>query len=140
MDKNKHEFGTTSLGNWDDKEVLESTELLNSEPLTEETALEKKSDSKIHEAVLEALYQAAEVDASDIQVSVNEGTVLLKGYINSRLGRRTASEVIREVEGVIEVKNAVWVKNATGLISPEDDDAYVSESTRGLINNRTGLN
>lgn len=138
--KNKHEFGMTSLGNWDDRDVQKSTDLLEGTPLTEETAPLRRADGLIYEDVWECLYQAAEVDASEITVSVNEGVVSLKGFINSRLGRRTAAAVIKEIAGVIEVKNDLWIRNPVGLISPLEDDMYEPKTTRGLVNNHTGLN
>jgi hypothetical protein len=139
MGKNKHVFGSASLGNWEDIDVMERADLQKGKPLTEETAPLRRSDAVLYEDVWECLYQAADVDTSEIKVSVIEGTVILTGFINSRRGRRTASGLIKEIAGVLEVKNELWIRNPVGLISPVEDDSYQPRTTRGLINNHTGL-
>ncbi len=139
MGKNKHVFGSISLGNWEDVAVKESADLHRVKPLTEETAPLRRSDAVLYEDVWECLYQAVDVDTNEIKVSVKEGTVTLAGFIHSRRGRRTASDLIKEIAGVLEVKNELWIRNPAGLISPEEDDSFRPRMTRGLINNHTGL-
>jgi hypothetical protein len=136
----KHHFGSTTLGNWNDGEVLKGSKAQEDSPQTEENTPIRRSDSLIYEDVWESLYQAAEVDASEIEVHVSEGSVVLKGFINSRLGRRTASSIIKDIAGVLEVKNQLWIKNPIGIISPDEDDTNNLQRTRGLVNNHTGLN
>jgi hypothetical protein len=140
MKKNKkHHFGLTTLGNWNDLEVITGNETQNLRPQTEENTPIRRADNLIYEDVWESLYQAAEVDASEVEVNVSEGSVILKGFISSRHGRHRASSIIREIAGVLDVKNLLWIKNPLGLISPEEDDKYNIKVTRGLINNHTGL-
>lgn len=65
----------------------------------------RRSDERIREDVCEALFRSPRVDASDIEVLVNEGTVTLKGTVESRLAKREAELCIENLSGVEDVQN-----------------------------------
>ena len=65
----------------------------------------KRSDDRIREEVCEALYSSPRVDASDIEVTVNQGCVSLKGTVESRDAKREAESCIENLSGVEDVFN-----------------------------------
>lgn len=71
----------------------------------------KRSDDKIREDVCEALYQDPYVDATEIEVAVENGTVLLKGWIDSRESKREAEICAEEISGVHDVRNELFIRN-----------------------------
>lgn len=90
----------------------------------------RRSDESIKEDVSEALYRCSEVDASEIEVFVSQGTVTLKGFVNDREQKRSAENAVEYLSGVEDIFNELRVKNQRS-----------SEKSRfGLTNNITGLN
>lgn len=71
----------------------------------------KKSDERIREEICEALYYDRFVDASDIDVSVEDGVVYLRGWVESRDAKREAEKCIEDVVGVFDVRNELHMRN-----------------------------
>jgi osmotically-inducible protein OsmY len=69
----------------------------------------QRSDERIHEEVCESLTDDDHVDASDIEVSVKDGEVTLKGTVHSRDEKRRAEDVIENLPGVKDVHNSLQV-------------------------------
>lgn len=90
----------------------------------------RRSDESIKEDVSEALYRSSEVDASEIEVFVSEGTVTLKGFVNDREQKRSAENAVEYLSGVEDIFNELRVRNQ----QPTEKSRY------GLTNNITGLN
>lgn len=65
----------------------------------------KRSDESIYEDVCVMLSRSPDVDASDIEVSVKEGIVYLKGSVTDRDSKKMAELEIENVSGVIDVQN-----------------------------------
>jgi osmotically-inducible protein OsmY len=63
------------------------------------------SDLRIHEEVCELLTRDPRIDASEIDVSVSEGVVLLKGRVDSRQTKRLAEISIENLAGVRDIIN-----------------------------------
>lgn len=84
----------------------------------------KRSDDSIYEDVCETLYRSVDIDASDIDVMVNEGIVSLKGTVGSRKEKRLAEGLLDEISGVQDIINELQIRR--------NED--------GLIQNWTGLN
>lgn len=91
----------------------------------------RRSDEKIKEDVCETLYRDTEVDASQIEVFVNHGTVTLKGSVESRDQKKSAEYIIENLAGVRDVFNELRVRR---------DDPKKGPSPYGLMDNITGLN
>lgn len=70
-----------------------------------------RSDDRIREDVCEALYHNPVVDASDIEVSVTDGCVRLKGSVRDRQMKREAEICIEHLLGVMDVKNELEFKS-----------------------------
>ena len=62
-----------------------------------------RSDEKIKEDVEERLYHDSFIDASDIEVTVNDGEVTLTGTVDHKQTRRRAEDCADAVAGVKEV-------------------------------------
>lgn len=70
----------------------------------------ERSDAKIWEDVCDALANAPEIDASEMEVSVDDSTVLLHGVVNSREEAWRAEQIAWDIPGVAEVRNEVDIK------------------------------
>ena len=65
----------------------------------------RRSDERIREDVCERLTFDDQVDASEVEVNVKEGTVMLTGAVGDRLTKRRAEAVAESVSGVKDVQN-----------------------------------
>lgn len=70
----------------------------------------QRSDERIREDVCEALARHPEVDASDIDVKVQNCEVTLTGNVTEREAKRIAEDVVERVFGVKDVQNQIKVK------------------------------
>ena len=69
----------------------------------------RRSDERIREDVCERLTLDHYVDASDIEVEVREGVVMLSGSVEDRRTKRRAEDVAESVNGVRDVQNQIRV-------------------------------
>jgi hypothetical protein len=90
----------------------------------------KRSDERIQDEVNEALARNPEVDASDIEVSVQNGEVTLAGIVEDRGQKRRAEDVVEDVFGVEDVQNQLKIRHGflAGLTGERADEREV---TRG---------
>ena len=72
----------------------------------------QRSDTRINEDVCDRLCDSAEIDASDIEVRVDNGEVTLTGSVSDRSQKRRAEDLIEQVSGVREVHNNLRVGSA----------------------------
>lgn len=77
----------------------------------------KRSDERIREDVCEALYRHPHIDASNIEVSVKDGTVTLLGTVDDRQTKRLAEDVVEDCPGVSNVSNQILVSRS---VSPQN--------------------
>lgn len=68
------------------------------------------SDKIIEVKICEILNKDSEIDASDIQVTVNKGTVLLSGTVRDRDERFRAEMAIEEIAGVEDIQNNIRLR------------------------------
>lgn len=73
----------------------------------------KLSDDRIKEEASEALYRDPQVDASEIDLSVKDGRVYLRGSVDSREAKRHAEECVENLSGVDDVQNELRVNRET---------------------------
>jgi hypothetical protein len=106
-----------------------------SEPITDHRGRGPKgyrrSDETIKEDVSEALYRSSEVDASEIEVKVENGIVTLKGFIDDRNQKRLAEATIENLAGIEDVYNDLRIRNKGDIPKP---------GKNGLMDNITGMN
>lgn len=76
----------------------------------------RRSDDRVKEDVCEALYRDPNIDASDVEVEVKEGTVILRGSVESRQIKRATEDCVDHLSGVEDVRNELTVsKKAVSL-------------------------
>lgn len=75
----------------------------------------KRSDDRIREDVNEQLERHPQIDASDIEVRVEDGEVMLSGHVPDRRTKRLAEDVVENVSGVRDVQNQIRVKREGGV-------------------------
>lgn len=77
----------------------------------------RRSDERVCEDVCEALSYRQSIDASDVEVNVNDGIVTLSGSVESRQMKRKIEDTIDSVSGVRDVKNEIKVQSSMGTTS-----------------------
>lgn len=70
----------------------------------------RRSDERVREDVCDALTDARDLDATDIEVSVRDGVVTLSGEVDDRAARRRADDIAAETSGVLDVMNQLAVR------------------------------
>jgi osmotically-inducible protein OsmY len=68
-----------------------------------------RSDERIREDVCDRLSDDPYIDASDIEVTVRNGEVMLSGSTHSREDKRHSEEIAESVSGVVDVQNNLRV-------------------------------
>jgi hypothetical protein len=90
-----------------------------------------RSDERIREDVHDRLADDAYVDASDIEIKVENGDVVLTGNVYSREQKRRAEDIVESISGVHNVENRIRVK--------QEHSSYASASQRsGSYSGYTG--
>jgi hypothetical protein len=69
----------------------------------------RRSDERIREDVCQCLTDDHHIDASDIEVAVNDREVVLTGTVSSRMQKRHAEDLIERLPGVRDVINSLRV-------------------------------
>jgi osmotically-inducible protein OsmY len=69
-----------------------------------------RSEDRIREDVCDRLSDDDRVDASDIQVQVQNDEVILSGTVNSREEKRRAEDIVEFISGVHNVENRIRVQ------------------------------
>jgi hypothetical protein len=71
----------------------------------------QRSDERIREDISEQLTVNPDIDATNIEVEVNNGDVTLKGTVDERRAKRLAEDVTERVSGVKQVHNQIRVES-----------------------------
>jgi osmotically-inducible protein OsmY len=69
-----------------------------------------RSDERIREDINDRLTDYDYIDASDIEVEVNAGEVVLSGTVESRFEKRLAEDLAEDISGVRNVENRIRVQ------------------------------
>lgn len=70
----------------------------------------KRADDRIEEDINERLTQHSMIDATDVEVTVQDGEVTLRGHVDDRRAKRLAEDIAADVFGVKEVNNQIKIK------------------------------
>lgn len=70
----------------------------------------RRPDERIEEDVNEALTDSPDLDASEIEVKVSNGEVILSGTVTERSAKRTAEDIAERCSGVKDVRNEIRVQ------------------------------
>jgi hypothetical protein len=90
----------------------------------------KRSDDRIRDDVNDTLTDNGMVDASEIEVSVENCEVTLTGTVNSKRDKRLAEDLAESVSGVSHIENRLRVKQ----LSHEAEDDFI---TKGSVSERS---
>ena len=69
----------------------------------------KRSDERIREMICDLLCDDPYLDASDIEVEVKNGDVILTGSVEDRFAKRLAEDLTENVLGVVNIENRIHV-------------------------------
>ena len=70
----------------------------------------RRADERIQDDVAERLAHDPGVDASDVEVTVTDGEVVLQGSVDARTQRRRAEDLAWSCDGVRDVQNRLRVR------------------------------
>lgn len=92
----------------------------------------RRPDGRIREDVNERLTMHPEVDATDVEVEVQSGVVLLNGIVEDRAQKRLAEDIAEDVFGVLDIDNNLKVRHGflatlTGEKATEREIARATE-------------
>lgn len=82
-----------------------------------------RSDERILEDVCDRLTQDWQVDARNVQVTVNGGEVMLDGTVDNRGAKRRAEDIVEDVSGVGHVQNNLRVSERDRTITNRDTNS-----------------
>ena len=90
----------------------------------------RRSDDRIREDVNDRLTAHPDIDASEIEVRVQNGEVTLSGVVEDRRTKRMAEDAIEEIAGVDDVHNQLKVRHGflAGLTGEKADEREVSRA------------
>ena len=91
----------------------------------------QRTDGRIMEDVCDRLMQHGQIDASDIEVSVNNREVTLNGSVDSRRTKRMAEDVAESVPGVTNVHNQLKARQAGKREERQGQMGSMGQSTIG---------
>lgn len=89
----------------------------------------RRSDERIKEDVSDRLTDDSRLDASNVEVTVENGEVTLTGTVRDREAKRRAEDLAESVSGVMNVENRIRV-NRAGSGEPSTDDSGTERSRR----------
>lgn len=91
----------------------------------------RRSDERIREDINDHLTDDWYIDASDVEVTVNNGMVTLTGLVDSRDAKRRAEDIAECVSGVTDVSNQLRVeRNIPVTTEPETGEAPRARTAR----------
>lgn len=96
-----------------------------------------RSDDRIREDINDELTDSWTLDASEIEVEVSNGDVVLTGIVNSRYEKRQAEDLAEDVSGVKNVENRIRVQASNWSASTRDTDTGTAASDQTAPRSRT---
>ena len=88
----------------------------------------RRNDERIREDVCDELTDDSHLDATHIQVKVENGEVTLTGTVTSREQKRRAEDIAEGARGVSDVRNELRVRNESQSQSGSQDNPQQSKS------------
>lgn len=99
----------------------------------------QRSDERIMEQVCEMLTWHPEIDASEMEVQVENGVVFLRGHADSRRSKRLAEIVLDQVPGVRDIRNEITINEGIfqrarrALMETVDPTGTLERSAAGRV-------
>lgn len=89
----------------------------------------RRSDERIRDDINDRLTDYPYLDASDIEVEVNNGEVTLTGTVESRYAKRMAEDIAEDISGVTHVENRLRVRQNTSSFGSTGTSNFSSSDT-----------
>jgi hypothetical protein len=89
----------------------------------------KRSDQQITEDACQRLERDGEIDASEIEVTAEDGVIRLRGTVQDRATKRRAEQCVESVYGARDVMNELRVQREEQSQTTQSGQA--SQSTQG---------
>jgi len=99
----------------------------------------QRSDERIKEDINDRLSDDWFVDASEIDVAVQNGEVTLTGSVDERSSKRRAEDIAESVSGVKHVENRLRVSATQTTHSPADVNSPYGTGSTAATTGTTGL-
>ena len=98
----------------------------------------QRADARIEEDACEALYHHGQIDASNIDVSVQSGEITLTGTVETRQEKRLAEDILESISGVKDITNQLRVQRAQGQFASSGSQANVQGSMTSMPSETDG--
>jgi osmotically-inducible protein OsmY len=92
-----------------------------------------RSDERIREDINDRLTDYSHLDASDIEVAVNDGAVVLTGWVENRWAKRSAEDIVDTVSGVKDVQNHLRVGSPTSQTRVSNETSQAVDTGSELL-------
>jgi osmotically-inducible protein OsmY len=89
-----------------------------------------RSDERIREDICDRLSDDPYIDASDINIRVNNGEVILDGHAESKQAKRRAEDLAEKISGVKNVENHLKVAHSTATVGSSRVYTQQQENTK----------
>ena len=89
-----------------------------------------RSDERIREDICDRLSDDPYIDASDINIRVNSGEVVLEGHTESKQAKRRAEDLVEKISGVKNVENHLKVAHSTATVGSSRVYTETQEQTK----------
>lgn len=96
-----------------------------------------RSDDRIKEDINDRLSDDSQVDASEIDVTVNSCEVTLTGTVNTRWEKRRAEDIVEAVSGVKNVENRLRVSSSANTSQGSETGGVMGKETSSMGNGKT---
>ncbi|MBD3329832.1 BON domain-containing protein [Candidatus Dojkabacteria bacterium] len=89
------------------------------------------TQEKVKKDVVDNLFWDTRIDASDVEVEVDDGEITLRGSVPTYTARSAAYSCVWSVQGVTKVNNQLTVKYPVALTIP--DDAQIKSNIESVL-------
>lgn len=96
----------------------------------------KRSDERIREDINDRLYDDPYIDASDIDVKIEDDVVVLTGTVDNREQKRRAEDIIERISGVHNVENRLRVNTGSYMNASRNSTSNTTDNTDSLSADR----
>jgi len=100
----------------------------------------RRSDERITEDINDRLSDDGWLDASDIEVKVSNGEVVLTGTVDERMAKRRAEDITEAVSGVTNVENRIRIHHEDRQESAATSGTSLSGTSGRTSSGETGSN
>jgi hypothetical protein len=90
----------------------------------------KRSDQQIMEDACQRLERDGDIDASEIEVTAEDGVIVLRGTVQDRQTKRRAEECVESVYGARDIMNELRVSPQGGEQSQSSTGSQASQASQ----------